>query len=306
MSLNSPLTGNPNTNLVKKISVATIIEQYHSLNIDVSRFFNNTSEVEIHLCNDTHYRFYYPFTIFGDGKFYEELQTRESGYYVKNRWEHLKAIDLITHDKKVLEIGFGDGFFLDLLKRKNIESVGLELNAKAVEEARLRGLTVQTQLLEEFALENENKFDFVCSFHVLEHITDPRSFILDSLKVLKPGGKLIFAVPNNNPYLYKHDILHTLNLPPHHAGLWNREAFENLPKFFPFSLDFVKIDPLSHYKEWFQTQVKYQKKKNAFLGSILSLIPRPAYKAFLHLFRNAIEGRNMIAVFTKPVTEEII
>lgn len=299
MALRSPLTGNENTSLILKISADAIIEQYNQLNIDVDRFFDNISEINIFRCNDTGYRFYYPYTIFGDDKFYQELQTKIPGYYIEGRWEHNKSLSLINADDFVLEVGCGSGYFLDLLKSKKIRSVGLELNSKAAEEARKKGLTVYTQLLEEHAPENESKYDVVCSFQVLEHITNPQSYLLNATKALKEGGKLIIAVPNNNPYIFKHDIFHTLNLPPHHAGLWNKETFQNIPSFFSLKLLATYIEPLSEYKEWFSVQTKHLKVQKKIFGYLLSFIPRPVYKIALSMFRNSIEGRNIIAVFTK-------
>ena len=110
---------------------------------------------------------------------------------------------------------------------------------------------------------------------------------------------MIVCVPNNNPYLYKHDFYHTLNLPPHHAGLWNKEAFGNLPRFFPMKVRSIRIEPLQDYKLWYQTQVNYYKEKGSGLSTLLSIIPRPVYKAPLILLRNYIEGRNILVEFVK-------
>ena len=55
---------------------------------------------------------------------------------------------------------------------------------------------------------------------------------IEALTVLKKGGKMIIAVPNNNPYLFEWDDYHTLNLPPHHAGLWNKTVFKNIENTF--------------------------------------------------------------------------
>jgi SAM-dependent methyltransferase len=173
------------------------------------------------------------------------------------------------------------------------------LNTKAVAEARARGFDVTAETIEEFAKGNEARFDVVCSMQVLEHITDVRSFILSSLQVLRKGGRMIVCVPNNNPYLYKHDFYHTLNLPPHHAGLWNKEAFSNLPRYFPMKLGTTRIEPLQDYKLWYLTQINYYKEKGSFLSGLLSLIPRPVYKAPLILLRNYIEGRNILVEFVK-------
>lgn len=299
MSLKSPVTGQTNTSLVMKIPVETIVERYRLLNIDVTHYFNDIKDVELTQCNDTGYRFYYPYSIFGDDKFYQELQNKIPGYYIEGRWEHGKSASIINDNEFVLEVGSGSGYFLELLSRRKIDCVGLELNSKAAAEAREKGFTVQTQLLEEYAINNKEKYDVVCSFQVLEHITDPRSYLLNAIDVLRPGGRLIIAVPNNNPYIFKQDVFHTLNLPPHHAGLWNRETFEKIPDFFPLKLDTIFIEPLSEYKEWYNTQVRYLKNKKSPLGSLLSIVPRPLYKMALSLLKNSIEGRNIIAVFKK-------
>jgi hypothetical protein len=90
-----------------------------------------------------------------------------------------------------------------------------------------------------------------------------------------------------------------LNLPPHHAGLWNREAFSNLPRFFPMKVRSIRIEPLQDYKLWYQTQVNYYKEKGSGLSGLLSVIPRTVYKAPLILLRNYIEGRNILVEFVK-------
>jgi 2-polyprenyl-3-methyl-5-hydroxy-6-metoxy-1,4-benzoquinol methylase len=66
----------------------------------------------------------------------------------------------------------------------------------------------------------EHNYDAVCLFQVLEHMHDISGFFKHVRAFIKPQGKLIISVPNNNPYLYVNDKLHTLNLPPHHMGLW--------------------------------------------------------------------------------------
>jgi hypothetical protein len=58
----------------------------------------------------------------------------------------------------------------------------------------------------------------------------------DSLKALKKGGKLIIGVPNNEPYFKSYDKYSTLNLPPHHMGLWNIKVFEKIAPLFKMEL----------------------------------------------------------------------
>ena len=69
-------------------------------------------------------------------------------------------------------------------------------------------------------------------------------FIKDSLLALKPNGKLIIGVPNNNPFLFVNDKYHTLNLPPHHAGLWNKKSLKSLEQIFNIELVSLQYEPL--------------------------------------------------------------
>jgi 2-polyprenyl-3-methyl-5-hydroxy-6-metoxy-1,4-benzoquinol methylase len=301
MQIKSPVTGSYNTSVVREISVPRIIALYNEeLRLDVSRYFHGLETVQLCRCEDSGYRFYYPVDVFGDDAFYQHLQNFEN-YYNLEKWEYNAVCALIPESADVLEIGSGGGHFLQLAARKvkNVRLRGIELNTKAVTEARAKGLDVTAETIEEFAKENTERFDVVCSMQVLEHITEVRSFIESSLQTLKKGGRMIVCVPNNNPYLYKHDFYHTLNLPPHHAGLWNREAFSSLPRFFPMKVRSIRIEPLRDYKLWYQTQVNYYKEKGSGLSTLLSLIPRPVYKAPLILLKNYIEGRNILVEFVK-------
>lgn len=43
---------------------------------------------------------------------------------------------------------------------------------------------------------DDAKFDLVCSMHVIGHVKSPKEFLLEILRVLKPGGHLIVITPN--------------------------------------------------------------------------------------------------------------
>jgi SAM-dependent methyltransferase len=61
-------------------------------------------------------------------------------------------------------------------------------------------------------LENES-FDFVYSSHCLEHMRDPVVSLLNWWRVLKPGGYLIFIIPDED--LYEHGIWPSVYNPDH-------------------------------------------------------------------------------------------
>ncbi len=301
MELKSPVTYSNNITRLRSFDIEKIKALYiKETKVDVSRFFEDLKVIELYQCNDTGYRFYYPFSIFGDNKFYQDLNELNNWYYQDNRWEHPLALSLLNPSDKILEIGSGDGFFIKLCKKNNITDItGLELNTVAAAKATQEGNTIYNETIQDYSVQHAGEYDVVCNFQVLEHIVDIKSFIEASLKVLKPGGKMIIAVPNNNPYLFEFDDYHTLNLPPHHAGLWNKAVFKNIENTFSIKNTHSFTEPLGEMKHWFAVKINHTKKTNPVKAFLLSLIPAFIYKSYIKIHRDAIEGRNILMVFEK-------
>ena len=300
MDIKSPVTGSFNTSLIRELEVDHIVSLYRQeQDIDVSGYFRGLTVIQLRVCNDTGYRFYYPMDIYGDDAFYQHLQ-KTGLYYLKEKWEYDKAISLIGEGKRVLEIGSGAGFFMQKLKAgRHAQLIGLELNTQQVELAKTNGLNVVNEYIEDFSAKNPASFDVVVALQVLEHVPEVGSFVSASLAALKPGGQLIYCVPYNNPYLYRHDLWHTLNLPPHHSGLWDKPSFRKLPDFFPMRLKNIYIEPLSDYKKYYGIQLDHLKEKGSPLHGLLSLVPAPVYKNVLRSLRYVMEGRNILVEFIK-------
>jgi 2-polyprenyl-3-methyl-5-hydroxy-6-metoxy-1,4-benzoquinol methylase len=159
---------------------------------------------------------------------------------------------------KVLEVGCGNGEFLDRLKTElSADILGLELNENTIE--------IKNYILNETIETHSKKFpetyDIVCSFQVMEHIANIKTFIESQLVVLKRGGKLIVSVPNNDSFIKLG--INILNMPPHHNGLWNKDSLFALQKLFPLKLTNIIYEPLQSYHTnyFIKTTVAYLKKK---------------------------------------------
>lgn len=116
-------------------------------------------------------------------------------HYIKNiaLKNKLNLINSLQPDKgKILDIGAGTGEFLLVAKKDGWQTTGLEPNNKAKKIATDKGISFVEKTKE---LEN-NTFDVISMWHVLEHVPDLEEQINELKRLLKPSGTLIIAVPN--------------------------------------------------------------------------------------------------------------
>lgn len=96
---------------------------------------------------------------------------------------------------RLLEVGCGSGKLLANLARKSWNVEGLDLDPLAVENARRRGLEVRLGDLESQHYPDDC-FDAVVMSHVIEHVVNPSTLLLECYRILKPGGILSLITPN--------------------------------------------------------------------------------------------------------------
>jgi SAM-dependent methyltransferase len=150
----------------------------------------------LHLCPDCEFGIFIP-AILGSDLFYQELSRMgESWYYLSDKWEYRWALSIVRSCTRVLDIGCGEGFFLERCREKGISAEGIELNSSAAQIARTKGFAVHEESLEVFERSNRERFDAVCLFQVLEHVADPLDVFGNALACVKTGGILIVGVPN--------------------------------------------------------------------------------------------------------------
>jgi 2-polyprenyl-3-methyl-5-hydroxy-6-metoxy-1,4-benzoquinol methylase len=95
--------------------------------------------------------------------------------------------------KRVLDVGCGDGQFLALAKTiaKNVK--GVEPDKQWGEHYRHLGITVKSSIGD---FGQDDIFDTITLFHVLEHIQDPIPFLSHVKRLLPKEGRLIVEVPS--------------------------------------------------------------------------------------------------------------
>ena len=307
MEILSPLTQKNKTTKIKSISTEYISSEYRGgFDIDTNSFFEGNENVDLYECDVTGYKFFTPFNVAGDGKFYEALQKFE-WYYMPWKWEHQQTASLLKPGMKVLEVGCAEGAFLSKIKIAfNVNCVGLELNESACESAKSKGLEVNLETIQSFSQNHKEEFDIVCSFQVLEHISDVYSFIEAMTKTLKKGGKLIIGVPNDDSFYGKLDSV--LNMPPHHMGLWNKKSLSSLTTIFELEDPQFYFEPLQDYhKEYcdkviFDLRIKKMEDnilKYGFLGRFKNQFLKFTYLNEIKKEHPSIESFTILSVLTK-------
>jgi SAM-dependent methyltransferase len=107
------------------------------------------------------------------------------------------ARERLLEGSRLVEIGCGRGFFLRACRDLGAVVTGQEFRRSDIAYARdVLGVEdirpIQTQRI---AAWPDDEFDLVCTFDVLEHVHDLKTFFEQCLRVVRPGGYLFHATP---------------------------------------------------------------------------------------------------------------
>ena len=92
----------------------------------------------------------------------------------------------------ILDVGCASGYFLYSLGEE-WEKHGLEMFHLAAQRARERGEISVHECELAAARFTDQSFDVVCSFDVVEHLSDPMAFFREAYRILKPSGWLLLG-----------------------------------------------------------------------------------------------------------------
>jgi 2-polyprenyl-3-methyl-5-hydroxy-6-metoxy-1,4-benzoquinol methylase len=134
---------------------------------------------------------------YNDNYYKEWLNTQKEGR--DRMWrQRLGKLERFQNRGRLLDVGCGEGTFLQLAQKNGWQVSGTEVSLYAA------GYTSNLLKVDIFCGELpdsrylENSFDVVTMWHVLEHVMDPHCYLTEIHRILKPNGLLLLAVPNLN------------------------------------------------------------------------------------------------------------
>jgi len=122
-------------------------------------------------------------------------------------YEHLHryyfAAQLVDN-KSVLDLGCGEGYGSFILSKHAQRVVGVDSADEAIEHARRTYARSNLEFLKASILsvpiEEEQSFDVVVCFEVLEHVAEHEDLLTEIKRLLKPDGLLIMSTPDKRSY----------------------------------------------------------------------------------------------------------
>lgn len=194
----------------------------------------------LYQCSDCEVQFWWPLNVSPDKKFYQESEMYE---FVEKRppaWYHQQFLNNPPiNSGRLLDVGFGQGEFLNAAKNLGLELWGIDIAARNVEMAeRNYGLkNIYAQSLEELGERKDvGKFDVITAFELLEHLPQPAEFIDLVKKNLKKNGYFILSTPNLDRF---GGVKESWDYPPNHLFRWDKKT---LVKFLESkNFDIIKV-----------------------------------------------------------------
>ena len=128
-----------------------------------------------------------------------QVSLRQHVLYLRHLFAYEYAKSQIPRQARVVEVGCGDGYGVEILSRHVDRMVGLDVDERVVQHATKR-----------YASENcsfrvydgvripfpDGSFDAALSFQVIEHVEDDSQYVAEIRRVLVSSGVLYLTTPN--------------------------------------------------------------------------------------------------------------
>lgn len=97
-----------------------------------------------------------------------------------------------------LDVGASTGIFCQEARKLGVDATGIEISKTAADIAKSNGIPIEAGRVED--LPDEEQFDCVTAFDILEHVLNPGTFVTKIGRCLTSSGFFVLTLPNLNSW----------------------------------------------------------------------------------------------------------
>jgi len=186
---------------------------------------------------------------------------------------------------KILEVGCGLGYLTYALVHEGYDATGIDISEQAVTEASRRyGNNYERVDIYELVRSQHKTYDIVIMTEVIEHIPDPKGFILTLKSLLSENGSLLITTPSKDVDDNKSQYWNT-ELPPVHLWWFSEKSFIQLSKAIHMNVAFID------YNLYLKKQINYPVAKMAWRTQTLGDNGKVLFQMPHHPIRYALKRK---------------
>ncbi len=154
--------------------------------------------------------------------------------------------------KKVLDIGCGLAYGTSLMAEQAAEITGFDYDEATVNENKnsyrdITNLNFIRGAVPPLPIEDKS-YDVITAFQFIEHIHPRKEFVIESLRVLKPGGVLLITTPNNKKSLARN---------PFHVHEYTFDEMHNELKSIGARFELVGLNGNKKVNDYYEANGKF-------------------------------------------------
>lgn len=201
----------------------------------------DSNEVRCHNCGAVHFELKNPV----NSEYYSYLNDNLGTYYPKMRKEYELVLDAIDKNSTIADIGCGSGFFISQAIEKKAHLKKIYALDFYFSQEIVGAEMIKSDLNSEFRVP---KVDFVTSFHVIEHVESPSSFI--QAICASRSNQIFISTPNSKNYRNVFEIVDYLNYPPHHLTQFSKKSLEKCAnEIKEYNFEVHLVDKINKFRQ---------------------------------------------------------
>lgn len=126
-----------------------------------------------------------------------QIAHAHEGSYEQRRQRYAPIAELVRPGEVVVDVGCGDGVFLELIRERGAEGIGIDVDPDKVDVVRRKGFRAYCARVQELDWD-WGPVDFVSMLHIVEHFPpdDALEILETTYGMLSEQGRIFIATPN--------------------------------------------------------------------------------------------------------------